>query len=139
MPVKQALPLLLALCLGCVDFGDPLYEAAFSGASGEATFEAVQQIFLEGGCLACHTGAQPQGDLSLEPEDVEEALFGPDGQGAPSSHPDCEGAPMVTSGAPDDSCLYILVVEGKMPPVGELPEPQVQVIHDWIAAGAPLE
>jgi len=141
MPMKVATAALALALAACAQLGDDdLYEAAFSDVGGDATLDAVQRIFEQGRCVACHSGAQPQGNLTLARGETAGALLGEDGQGGvPSAHPECDGAPLVTPGVPDESCLWILVDEGLMPPVGELPEAQRGVIRAWIEAGAPVE
>ncbi len=123
MSVRRAVvgALLLLAGSGCVEFGDEhLYGPEFeSGAD-------VQSIF-DNACIGCHAGAVPQGGLSLTADVAEEELIG-----VPSEHEACDGAPRVTPGNPDASCLWILVDAGLMPPGLPLPQEQRDTIRTWI-------
>lgn len=137
----RALTILLAVLLGaCVELGDDeLYEAAFDGGggAGEANFEAVNAIFQSSCALSgCHSSDTP-GQISLDEGEAYASLLGPDGAGGVRTvHPDCAGASMVEPGDPEESCLWIRVGDGTMPP-GGMPQPLRETIRAWIAAGAP--
>ena len=127
---------------GCIDIGeDFVYEAAFEGGGGAggATFEEVQVIFDQHCAFAgCHSSDMPGNDLYLDPDLSFEELMGPDGEGGvAATHPDCRGLDLVVPGAPDESCLGVLVDEGQMPPGNLMPRPLRDRILAWITAGAP--
>ena len=123
MSVRSALlPALLLLTLGgCVEFGEEdLYGPEFASGAD------IQTIF-DNSCIGCHSGAAPQGGLSLTADVAEEELIG-----VPSAHEACGGVPRVTPGNPDASCLWILVDAGLMPPGLPLPQEQRDTIRTWI-------
>ncbi|WP_373049353.1 hypothetical protein [Vulgatibacter sp.] len=142
--MRALLVVAAVLLAGCVEFGDDqLYEAAFagtggSGGAGEPSFEAVQAVFSASCAFGgCHGGAAPAKDLSLEEGQAFEALLGADGSGGvPSSHASCTGLTLVEPGEPEQSCLWVLVDEGSMPPGGGLSPAAEEAIRGWIAAGA---
>ena len=107
------------------------------GCGGPATFKEVQSQVLTPSCTfaACHTAAGAQGlvlDAPSYSRLVNVKATGPDG-----------GQVLVVPGHPDQSYLYEKLTKMKpaagvqMPNGGDpLPDAQLQLVHDWIAAGA---
>ncbi|MFZ6029496.1 MAG: c-type cytochrome domain-containing protein [Chloroflexota bacterium] len=78
---------------------------------------------LEANCLKCHGGERTAEGFDVN--SYETVMAGSDG-----------GA-MVVPGDAEASKLFTLVDTGKMPKKApKLPDDQIQLIHDWIAAGA---
>jgi mono/diheme cytochrome c family protein len=91
---------------------------------GEA-FQTSIQPFLKSTCGGCHGEKIHQHELTLTtPEGI---LKGG------------ESGPVVVPGKPEDSLLYKMVHEGRMPQGGpRLADAKVAMIRDWIAAGASM-
>ena len=83
--------------------------------------EEIQPI-LEENCSACHSGVVKQAELQVT--EYESLMVG--GQ----------SGPVVTSGDPDASKLWLQIRSGAMPLVGELSDDEKALIYDWIVAGA---
>ncbi|MCA9107366.1 MAG: DUF1549 domain-containing protein, partial [Planctomycetales bacterium] len=81
---------------------------------------------LERHCVACHDGADADGQLDLSSS-----------RGIQRGG---EHGPVIVPGRPDESSLFTRVHGGQMPPEGEprLAPEDVQVLADWIASGAEL-
>jgi hypothetical protein len=70
-------------------------------------------------CLECHAGDDPKGGLDLSRRAAALAADGP-----------------VIPGKPDASALWKKVAAREMPPKKPLPEAELAVLREWIAAGA---
>lgn len=126
-------------------------------ASG--TFDNIAQFIFSGGCStgACHTSASPTGNLNLEPASAHAELVGvvPSNTTAANA-----GKKLVDPGHPENSFIldklcgpdpgnpalrpavcagHDLQAEGSPmpPPTGGLSEAKINLVHAWIAAGAP--
>jgi hypothetical protein len=99
--------------------------AAHSIAMADAPqFESGLLPVLQANCVQCHGAKVRMKDLDLSSYDT--LMKG------------SESGPVVVPGKPDESRLYLVVHEGKMP-VGKakLSEKDVSAIRAWIEAGAP--
>jgi cytochrome c5 len=97
-------------------------------AAGAPSFSADVLPILVAKCTVCH-GAQTQ-------------LGGWDGSSYRAVMSTGLNAPVIVPGNPEDSLLAQKLqgtqAEGAlMPPAGQLPQDEIQVILDWIVAGAP--
>ena len=108
----------------------------------------IQDTVFKNSCnfSSCHgSAASPQnGNLDLQPEVAYDNLVGVE-----SSYPGAkeEGLLLVAPGAPDDSFLMIKLeltemhpeYGQQMPPLvdSQIPAESLQMVRDWIAAGAP--
>jgi hypothetical protein len=112
-------------------------------ATRPATFAEIQRAIFQPRCAiaTCHDDTSESGDLNLTADDAYEALF--------NVPPDIElaanrGLLRVDDFDPDNSFLLIKLIgppvgEGsRMPLVGDpLSAEEIQLIRDWITAGAP--
>src|SRR5262245_1367531 len=79
-------------------------------------------------CAGCHNNSEARGDLKII---TREGLL----RGG-------SGGPAVVPGKPEQSAVLRRVLDGEMPPkergvVQKLPEGEVKLLREWIAAGAP--
>lgn len=134
-PGEMSMRAVLLLCVvsACVSLGDEEPYPSFVGGEGGG-FAAVEAVF-DRQCNFCHTGAAPSGDLDLENG---AGLFLEDGSERPAHTAACSGLPQVRPFQPDESCLWILVRDGAMPPGGRLPGSDKETIRSWIEEGAEL-
>ncbi|HLK60212.1 MAG TPA: DUF1553 domain-containing protein [Chthonomonadaceae bacterium] len=88
--------------------------------SPDALVTKVQPILKR--CQNCHEGPNPYGRLNLGSRAA--ALKGGD------------FGPALTPGKPETSLLYRKVAEKKMPPANPLTADEIEVVRQWIAAGA---
>ena len=119
----------------------PTPTATSSGNSG-ATLAAIQTTIFARSCIdaGCHSGAFPAGGLSLEAGKAHDQLVGVQ----PSNFAALQaGLVRVKPGDPDGSFLVAKVsgptaAEGSVMPLGKPPltAAQIQLIRDWITAGA---
>ena len=115
--------MLLAL-LGC---DDHLFPAGHSVSDdGYApTWDGVQALMSDAGCLSCHTSLAPMLPTAVE-DDLNEG-----------------GGLYVVPGEPENSLLLRVLVyeEGLvgMPPSGPLPQDQIAPVEQWILNGAFLD
>lgn len=88
-------------------------------------FERHVRPLLVEHCFECHSGEKLKGSLSLESR--EDLLLGGD------------SGPAITPGDPEDSLLIQAIhYEGlEMPPLGKLPDKQIEWLSSWIRDGAP--
>jgi mono/diheme cytochrome c family protein len=98
-------------------------EAPAQAAGATVSFANDVQPIIESRCINCHGGERVEKGLNL------------------SSYADLmagsENGPVVVPGDPANSKLVELVDNQKMPKRGpNLTPPQVQIISDWVAAGA---
>jgi mono/diheme cytochrome c family protein len=101
----------------------PATEAPAAAATGGVSFANDVMPILSGSCTECHGGNQTKAGLDLTKY---EGLMAGSFNGV-----------VVVPGNSADSLLVQLVAEGKMPKRGpKLSAEQVQIISDWIAAGA---
>jgi hypothetical protein len=107
-----------------------------------ATFAEIQQAIFQPRCAiaTCHDDTSESGDLNLTDDDAYDALFNvpPDIESAAN-----QGLLRVDDFDPDNSFLLVKLIgpplgEGsRMPLVGDpLSAEEIQLIRDWIAAGA---
>ncbi|QDG53214.1 hypothetical protein FIV42_21430 [Persicimonas caeni] len=105
-----------------------------------ASFEPVAEL-TRGSCAAvssCHGATSPtafavEGDGAATDAQVRAAIEGV------TTNAD---VPMVVPGEPEQSALYLRLVETgpkRMPPVGNLTEEQIESVRVWIADGAHYE
>ena len=117
-------PLLIALSLG-----------ACGGDKVDPTFTNVRDEVLLPSCgfSTCHGSGT--GDLTLDEAGAYDALVDVDSAGSP-------GNTLVIAGDPDNSYLVRKleggpdIVGDQMPPGGELDADRLQLVRDWIEAGA---
>ena len=86
------------------------------------TYEETFKPMIDGRCVYCHSGSEPEGDLDLSSYDL---LFA-----------DREGGPAIVPGDPGVS-LLIQRQSTQTEHFGQLLSDELQAIRDWIAAGAP--
>ena len=102
----------------------PMEEAADAPA-GEVSFANDVLPILESRCVNCHGGDRVEEGLYLRTYD--EVMAGTD-----------HGHTVVTPGDVEGSLLVELIANQEMPKRGpKLTPAQVQIISDWVAAGAP--
>lgn len=99
-------------------------EAPAQAAGATVSFANDVMPIIQSRCINCHGGERVEKGLNL------------------SSYADLmagsENGPVVEPGDPANSLLVKLVANQKMPKRGpKLTPPQVQIISDWVAAGAP--
>lgn len=107
------------------------------GASFGPTFSEIQAGLFTPSCatVGCHSGANPDGDLNLEAANSYAMLIGI----ASSQQP---GVQLVNPGNPDMSYLVQKlenaagITGGQMPPSGTIPQPDIDVVRQWISDGA---
>lgn len=115
---------LVLLLLGC---DDHLFPAGMSVSEGgyEPTWDGVQLLMSDAGCLGCHAALEPILPSAIE-DDLAQAL----------------GA-LVVPGEPENSLLWrvLMYEEGLvgMPPSGPLAQDQIAAVEQWILDGAPLD
>ncbi|MHC4875738.1 MAG: DUF1553 domain-containing protein [Planctomycetota bacterium] len=100
----------------------PAPAADNDAASQRATFDREVAPLLASKCAECHSGASPEGGLSLTRR---EGLIGGGESGS-----------AVEPGKPDDSLLWQRVIDGEMPPDEPLTDDEKRVLRDWISSGA---
>lgn len=107
-----------------------------NGESGPVTLARLAAEIFTPRCATsgCHAGAAPSAALSLEADRLAEMI------GA-KSHQE-EGALLIDPGNPDESYIIRKVKgtgSGKQMPIGmdPLTPEEIQMIVDWVAAGAP--
>ncbi len=102
------------------------------GASFGPNFSEIQAGLFTPSCSGCHGGANPSGGLNLEAVSSYANLVGIDSMAAP-------GTQRVNAGNPDMSYL-IQRLEGTsgalMPPSGMIPQADIDMVREWITAGA---
>src|SRR6266542_3620855 len=99
--------------------------AVRSGEKAAVQFESDVLPILSANCAACHGTQTRIKEMNLSTFDG--VMKG------------SESGPVVVPGKPDESRLYQMVHEGKMPPGNKtgLPKEQIATIRAWIEAGAP--
>ena len=98
-------------------------EAPAAGTAAEPLFSKDIKPMLETSCVGCHGGLKTSKGLDLKSY---ASLMAGSQNGA-----------VVTAGDPDNSKLVQMIVAGKMPKKGpKLTAEQLQLIKDWIKAGA---
>jgi hypothetical protein len=117
--------------------------ASLDGCPVIPSFAAVQAIFTNN-CLGvgCHQGSFPANDMSLEEDLAYDEIVG-----VTPLNPNAEDAGLlrVDPGDPDNSYVFLKVGTVPAPVLGSrmplfkdpLSEQDIQLIRDWIAAGAP--
>jgi len=101
----------------------PMEEAAGAPA-GEVSFANDVLPIIESRCVNCHGGDRIEAELLMRTYD--EIMAG------------SENGAVVIPGDVEGSLLVELIANKKMPKRGpKLTPPQVQLISDWVAAGAP--
>ena len=99
-------------------------KALTQAAGATVSFANDVQPIIESRCINCHGGERTEDGLSLGTYD--EIMAG------------SKNGPVVVPGDPANSLLVELVANQKMPKRGpKLTPPQVQIISDWVATGAP--
>jgi uncharacterized membrane protein len=98
--------------------------ASGGSSSGSVSFAKDVEPIFQSRCVNCHGGQQTQRGLNLT--QYSSVMTG-----------SVNGA-VVVPGNPDSSTLIQMVVQGKMPKRGpQLLPGQVQILTDWVKAGAP--
>ena len=92
-------------------------------AQEKSDLESGARGIIEKRCLACHNAELKTGDLILTSR--EKALKG--GKNGPALVPN----------RPDESLMVRKISAGEMPPGNPLPDPEREMIRQWIEAGAP--
>ncbi|HSM70615.1 MAG TPA: c-type cytochrome [Anaerolineales bacterium] len=105
----------------------PEYPVSGGGSttSGGSGFSGQIQPILEARCVVCHNANKTEG--------------GWDGTSYEKVMSSGDNAPVIIPGDVENSLLaqYLLGTNGDfMPPIGSMPEDEIQAILDWIAAGA---
>lgn len=129
-----------ALVLGGCDRGEDIVGP---GNGTEATFARIQSEIFDQSCVGCHRGGSSgPGALDLSSADVSYANL----VNVPANHVDAAGLTRVVPNDPDASFLVMKLEGGpdlagdRMPFGGApLPAAEIQLVRDWIAAGAPRE
>lgn len=96
-----------------------------ASASAEVSFAKQIAPILRERCLSCHAGKSPKGDLNL----TTRALLLDGGANGPA----------FVAGKPEQSLLFKLIAEHKMPPKEPLAPEAVALVKQWIAEGAKWE
>jgi Protein of unknown function (DUF1549)/Protein of unknown function (DUF1553)/Planctomycete cytochrome C/Concanavalin A-like lectin/glucanases superfamily len=116
---------LLVLSGPAISAASPVDEPA-QRAAGEQMqfFESKVRPLLADKCFRCHAGRQKKGGLRLD--SLRSMLSGG------------ESGPAIVPGKPEESLLVEAVnyESFEMPPTGQLPPTDVQILTAWIAAGA---
>jgi mono/diheme cytochrome c family protein len=90
---------------------------------GAVSFTKDVMPILKDRCVNCHGGEKTSKGLNLTTYD--KLMAG------------SNNGPVVTVGNPDNSKILQLILQGKMPKKGgKLPQAQVEILRDWIKAGA---
>jgi mono/diheme cytochrome c family protein len=99
-------------------------EPAAAAPAGTVSFATDVMPIIDSRCVNCHGGERIEEGLVMT--DYSSLLAG------------SENGPVIVPGDPANSKLVELVASQKMPKRGpKLTPPQVQIIADWVAAGAP--
>lgn len=106
---KPALLVLAGIAAACAPVNDPC-----DLPPGQPTFSAIRTTILEPRCISCHGTS---GGVSFE------------------SYSDAVS--QVVPGDADQSRLYIALIDGVMPPSGNICQGEITQIRDWINLGAP--
>ena len=112
------------MLLGC---DDHLFPSGSSVAEDgyDATWDGVQRLMSDAGCLECHAALAPILPSELE-DDITQAL-----------------GEYIVPGEPENSLLWrvLMYEEGLvgMPPSGPLGEENIAPVEQWILDGAPLD
>src|SRR5258708_1456906 len=94
-------------------------------AEAPPSFERDIAPLLRAHCLKCHSGTSPKGNLDLTQR---EAMLKGGKRGS-----------ALTPNKADESLLYEMVRDQKMPPKQPLDEAQLDALRRWIDAGAKWE
>jgi hypothetical protein len=117
----------------------PTTSSGTTTSAGSVSFKNTVQPILTSNCVVCHQGGSPPGGLSLEPSVAYGSLV---------NKPSSESPEMrVSPGAPDKSYLVNKLEgtqnqaggSGAQMPYGASPLPgsQIDLVKQWISAGAP--
>lgn len=127
---------MIVLLIGCVDFlwGDPVVEEGEdledTGVACDETpsHDVDIQPIWDQSCATCHSGVEPDGDLSLN------SAYGEIVSVSSSE----SGVNLVEPGDLSGSLLWDMVESGEMP-LGSsaLPDDELDLIACWILGGAP--
>ena len=117
----------------------PVSALFFSSSANAAIPDEVQAVFVNNGCLNCHTGGAPSGGLSLDDATISEtALIDI------VANCSINNSTLVEPGNPQVSVLYIKLASqnpncgGVMPPGGPLISGgDLNIIFDWIVSIGP--
>lgn len=111
------------LCVVIFAAGNPVARAADDAA---ATFEKTVRPIFAKRCFKCHSDDVQKAELNLTSKAG--VLKGG------------ESGSALTAGEPEKSSLYELVRDKHMPPEGETPltDAEIMTIHNWISAGMPF-
>jgi len=112
--------------------------ALLATACGPApSFTRVQEEIFELNCstASCHGGSNPSAGMKLDADDSHDVLVDQD---AGANNP---GWKLVVAGDPEASLLYNVIRgevgdQRQMPPGLELDEEKLELVFDWITAGA---
>jgi len=121
MSLRQSTPILMALVAAIVSSTGA---SAAEPNAPAADFDRRIAPLLTARCLECHSGAAPEGGLSL----VDAAAAAKGGDSGPALIPGSLESPIWTRVAADE-----------MPPDHPLDEAEKESLRRWIAAGAPWE
>jgi len=102
---------------------NPTAPSAGSSPAAVSFSKDVEPIF-QSRCVSCHGGAHTQRGLDLTT--YASVMAG------------SVNGPVVVAGNPDTSLLMQMILQGKMPKSGPKLQPnQVQILTEWVQAGAP--
>ncbi len=110
---------------GCLALGLATIGLALP-AKGQGPDSARAREVLSARCLKCHGGEKTKGGLSVVDRDALEK----GGDLGPAVDPDEPGESLMLQAIHHEDGL-------EMPPSGRLPDDEIQVLADWIKAGAP--
>ncbi|MFI5367287.1 MAG: hypothetical protein ACHQ4J_16880, partial [Candidatus Binatia bacterium] len=135
----------IALLAGCAGAGAPPAASPTpnTGGGGGGQFDLIQSEIFNGNCLnaGCHNSQSRAGNLNLSEGSAYDQLVG---HGSFNQAAQQSGYLRVAPGDPQNSFLLIKVTspgngQGSVMPIGipALSQSQLNLIRDWIAAGAP--
>src|SRR5260370_20240580 len=124
LPLETAVSLLPAI-LSFWFFAPCALALGGQAASAPKTVSLKDEVLalLQSRCVKCHGPQKPKAELNL---------VSLEGMARGSTN-----GPVVHPGKPDQSTLWQMIQEGKMPPKSPLPEAERSLVRRWITQGAP--
>jgi hypothetical protein len=119
--------MLRGLCVLILGFSTTLFAGPFTFAGAvsrsDMSFQSNVLPVLKRHCLKCHGVSKKEGQLQLH-SPVRIWKGG-------------ESGPTIVPSRPEQSLLWTRVLANEMPPEHPLTDQEKQILHDWIAQGAP--